>query len=55
MVQTVRRTTEIPQFFFDNWYDAPVMQVLQVSQVDAIPVVTPRLIHGPDHRDTQVA
>ena len=27
MVHTVRRTTEIPQFFFDKVIDAPVMQV----------------------------
>ena len=40
MVQTVLRTIEIPQLLVDKVVDAPVVQVVQVSQVFNIPVLT---------------
>ncbi len=43
MVQTVRRTIEIPQYV-NKVNDAPVMQFVRVSQVVIFPVATQRLI-----------
>ena len=42
MVQTVLLTIETPQLLLDKVVDAPFMQVVQVSQVVGIPVVTQR-------------
>ena len=43
MVQPFWMTIEIPQLLVDNVVDFPAWQVVQVSQVVSIPVVTQRL------------